>query len=64
MKYFSEIDEVETIFSNFTNDVNIINVDECKPNSLVVFDDCILESQKKIKRILYNLVIKIFLVFV
>lgn len=44
-KVFSGIDEIETVFS----DEDIISVDECRPNSLVVFDDCMLENQKKIK---------------
>lgn len=28
---------------------NVVPVDECNPNSLVVFDDCLLENQKEIK---------------
>uniref|UniRef100_UPI00111BEAD6 ATPase/DNA packaging protein n=1 Tax=Vibrio cholerae TaxID=666 RepID=UPI00111BEAD6 len=28
---------------------DIISLNDCKPNSLIVFDDCILENQDKIK---------------
>ena len=42
---FSDIDTVET----FISDKDIIPVDECNLNSLVVFDDCMLENQRVIK---------------
>lgn len=38
---------VEVIFSNFSNDTDIINVDGCKPKNLVVFDSCTIENQSK-----------------
>ncbi|VVC30873.1 Tetratricopeptide repeat,Tetratricopeptide repeat-containing domain,Tetratricopeptide-like helical [Cinara cedri] len=43
--YVNDIDEVETVFSN--GDIN--SVDECKPDSVVVFDDCMLENQTVLK---------------
>lgn len=33
----------------FNSCEDLVSVDECNPNSLVVFDDCILENQKEIK---------------
>lgn len=33
----------------FSNCEDLIPLDECRPNSLVVFDDCLLEEQGKIK---------------
>ncbi|CAH1110489.1 unnamed protein product [Psylliodes chrysocephalus] len=44
---FAGIDNIESHF--YDNCDDIINVDECKPNSLVIFDDCILEKQQTIK---------------
>lgn len=46
-KIFNGMDNIETHF--FDNCDDIISVDECKPNSLVIFDDCVLEKQSKIK---------------
>lgn len=34
----------------FDNCENIISVDDCAEDSLVIFDDCVLENQKKIKQ--------------
>ena len=33
----------------FSNCEDLVSVDECSPNSLVVFDDCLMEEQNKIK---------------
>lgn len=44
---FEKTDNSETHF--FDNCDDIISVDECKANSLVIFDDCLLEKQTKIK---------------
>lgn len=44
---FENLNEIETHFYDDCDD--IISVDECKPNSLVIFDDCLLEKQKSIK---------------
>ena len=33
----------------FSDCVDLVPLDECKPNSLVVFDDCLLDEQSKIK---------------
>lgn len=33
----------------YSNCEDIISVDECEPNSLIIFDDCILEKQDQIK---------------
>lgn len=44
---FEKTDNIETNF--FDNCDEIISVDECKTNSLVIFDDCLLEKQMKIK---------------
>lgn len=42
---FNGIDEIETVISN----EGIVSVDECKKNSLVIFDDCVLENQSIMK---------------
>jgi len=42
---FAGLDSVEV---NITNE-DIISVDECKSNSLVVFDDYILDKQDRMK---------------
>ena len=42
-----EIGEEIAFFYNNCED--IIPVDDCEPNSLIVFDDCILEQQNRIK---------------
>lgn len=47
-KKLQEVFKNIEIGSNFS-DLDIIPLDECKPNSLVVFDDYILENQSKIK---------------
>ncbi|KAL1489067.1 hypothetical protein ABEB36_014012 [Hypothenemus hampei] len=44
---FEGIDDIERHF--FDNCDDIITVDECKSNSLVIFDDCLLEKQSTIK---------------
>lgn len=44
---FNGMDEIESFFYESCDD--IIPLDECKPNSLVIFDDCILEKQQTIK---------------
>jgi GTPase SAR1 family protein len=41
-------DDIPSIITHFSND-DIISVDDCEPNSLVVFDDFLLENQKLIK---------------
>jgi GTPase SAR1 family protein len=43
----NKLNEIESYF--FDNCDDIISVDECKPNSLVIFDDCILEKQSVIR---------------
>lgn len=42
-----DLNEIETHFYDSCDD--IISVDDCKPNSLVIFDDCLLEKQEIIK---------------
>ena len=44
---FDGLENIETHF--YDNCDDIIPVDECKPDSLVIFDDCILEKQGIIK---------------
>lgn len=44
---FEGIDCIETHF--FDNCDDLISIDECKPGSLVICDDCVLEKQSKIK---------------
>lgn len=44
-----EIELGKKIAFFFSNCEEIISVDECKSNSLIIFDDCILEEQSKIK---------------
>lgn len=39
----------EEIAYFYNNCEDIISVDECEPNSLIIFDDCILEQQSPIK---------------
>lgn len=39
----------EKVAHFFSNCDDLVPLDECKPKSLVVFDDCLLENQKKIK---------------
>lgn len=43
----NEINEQISFF--YKNCEDIISVDECNPNSLIIFDDCILEEQDTIK---------------
>lgn len=47
-KKFQEVFNNIEIKLNFS-DQDIILLDECKPNSLIVFDDYILENQSKIE---------------
>lgn len=44
-----ELTENDKIAHFFNNCEEIISVDDCSPNSLIIFDDCILESQGPIK---------------
>lgn len=44
---FVDIEDIDTNF--YDNCDDIMSVDECRPNSLIIFDDCVLEKQNKIK---------------
>lgn len=44
-----ETTEGEKVAHFYNNCEEIISVDDCSPNSLIVFDDCILENQVTIK---------------
>ena len=44
-----ELKEGSKIAHFYNNCEDIISVEECEPNSLIVFDDCILEKQDPIK---------------
>jgi len=56
-----EIEDAE-IAHFYSNCEDLISVDKCKPNSLVVFDDCVnIKQQHFIKIISLEDAIKIFL---
>jgi hypothetical protein len=50
-KHYEKVEHAlgTTIAYFYSNCSDLIPLDECKPNSLVVFDDCLLEEQTKIK---------------
>lgn len=45
-KTLKNADKIAYFFSDCNN---LVSLDECKPSSLVVFDDCLLDEQSKIK---------------
>lgn len=47
--YYDDIQEDEQIAYFYDKCEDIVSVDDCESNSLIIFDDCILESQSPIK---------------
>lgn len=50
-KHYEKVERAlgKTIAHFYSSCNELIPLDECKPNSMVVFDDCLLEEQTKIK---------------
>ena len=60
--YEISVEEHTQIDYFFNSCEELISVDDCEPNSLVVFDDCVnIQQQQTIKIILLEDVIKILL---